>query len=290
MSLEMPIDRVGAAEPAHRPLDAAAAAGDVVQVHRLADDQVAVGVEPPRQLVAVMLEVALDLELLPQPERVAHGSPVGELPTEPVGEHVVAAERHLGHHAGHGRGPRGGLRRARRRSSRRRRHLGSRRIARRPIAPQAICCAVACIHVAIGAIDRTRCGYMTAHSSTCIPPIDPPTTACQRGHAERVGEASLGAHHVADRDDGEPRAVRLAAVPGNGDDGPVDPWQPPSTLGQTTNQRSVSIGQAGTDDLVPPAGCRVTPSGRPGGMAVAGPGVAEQHGIRPSALSVPHVS
>ena len=29
------------------------------------------------------------------------------------------------------------------------------------------------------------------------------------------------------------------------DDGPVEPWQPPSTLAQTTNQRSVSIARPG---------------------------------------------
>ena len=33
--------------------------------------------------------------------------------------------------------------------------------------------------VAIGAIALTRDGYITAHSSACIPPIEPPMTACQ---------------------------------------------------------------------------------------------------------------
>ena len=71
-----------------------------MQVHRLADHEIAVGVEAAHQLGAVVLEVALDLELLPQPERVAESAPIGEVAAEPVGEHVVAAERHLRHHAG----------------------------------------------------------------------------------------------------------------------------------------------------------------------------------------------
>jgi hypothetical protein len=46
------------------------------------------------------------------------------------------------------------------------------------MAPQAICCAVACAHVAIGMIERTRWGNVIAHSNTCMPPIDPPITLC----------------------------------------------------------------------------------------------------------------
>ena len=49
-----------------------------------------------------MVEVALDLELLPQREVVAEVGAVGDRPTEALGEHVVAAERHLGDHAGDG--------------------------------------------------------------------------------------------------------------------------------------------------------------------------------------------
>ena len=44
--------------------------------------------------------------------------------------------------------------------------------------PHAICCALASAHVAIGTMAPTRSGNMIPHSSTCIPPIDPPTTAC----------------------------------------------------------------------------------------------------------------
>ena len=106
------------------------------------------------------------------------------------------------------------------------------------------------MHVAIGTIERTRCGYMIAHSSTCIPPIEPPTTACQRAIAEVVGEAGLGPHHVADRDTGNRDPYGRPST-GCGDAGPVVPWQPPSTLEHTTNQRSVSIGRPGPDHRPP---------------------------------------
>ena len=68
MSLEMPIVSAGTRSGAIAGSSAAAAAADVVQIHRLADDQVAVGVEAAHQLVAVVIEVALDLESLPQVE------------------------------------------------------------------------------------------------------------------------------------------------------------------------------------------------------------------------------
>ena len=53
-------------------------------------------------------------------------------------------------------------------------------MARRSTALQAICSALADAQVASGRIDRTRRGYMTAHSRTCMPPIEPPITASQR--------------------------------------------------------------------------------------------------------------
>ena len=96
MSLLIPIVRFGTVDERHRPLEGASTTGDVVQVHRFADDEIAVGVEPAHELVAVVVEVALDLELLPQPERVAELGPIGEVATEPLGEGVVAAERDLG--------------------------------------------------------------------------------------------------------------------------------------------------------------------------------------------------
>ena len=48
------------------------------------------------------------------------------------------------------------------------------------MALQAIWSGLAAAAEARGRIDRTLPGYITAHSSTCIPPIEPPTTASQR--------------------------------------------------------------------------------------------------------------
>ncbi len=45
-----------------------------------------------------------------------------------------------------------------------------------PTSLNAICCAL-CRHVvAIGIVQRTTSGKLTAHSSACMPPIDPPET------------------------------------------------------------------------------------------------------------------
>ena len=52
--------------------------------------------------------------------------------------------------------------------------------ARRPMDTQAICWALASAHVASTTRERTRDGNVMAHSSACMPPIDPPTTARQR--------------------------------------------------------------------------------------------------------------
>ena len=53
-------------------------------------------------------------------------------------------------------------------------------IACRPTSLNAICCALCRDVVAIGIAQATASGYATAHSSTCIPPIDPPATASSR--------------------------------------------------------------------------------------------------------------
>ena len=66
------------------------------------------------------------------------------------------------------------------------------------------------------------------------PPVD----------AQVVGEQHLGGHLVADGR-GAGTASPTGCRRGTVDDGPVVPWQPPSTLGQTTNQRSVSMAAPG---------------------------------------------
>ena len=70
MSERMPIVRTGTRMRSIAVSSAAPAATDVVQVHRLADHEIGVGVEAAHELVAVVLEIALDLEALPQREAV----------------------------------------------------------------------------------------------------------------------------------------------------------------------------------------------------------------------------
>ncbi len=66
---------------------------------------------------------------------------------------------------------------------------------------------------------------------------------------------------------------------GADDDGPVVPWQPPSTFGATTNQRSVSSGHPG-----PMSPCHQPRSGVAGAgladdVAVAGERVQHEDGV-----------
>jgi hypothetical protein len=49
-----------------------------------------------------------------------------------------------------------------------------------PTSLNAICCALCLAVAAIGIVDTTASGYDTAHSSACIPPIDPPERLSSR--------------------------------------------------------------------------------------------------------------
>ena len=81
-----------------------------MQVHRPVQGQVAVGVEPTDQLLAVVVEVGLHLEAVP----VAEDRPgVHQLTGEPVVEHLGTAVGDLGHRPGYrqtGERPIAGLR------------------------------------------------------------------------------------------------------------------------------------------------------------------------------------
>ena len=134
------------------------------------------------------------------------------------------------------------------------------------------------MHVAIGIIERTRCGYMIAHSSDLHPAHRAADDGVPAVDAEVVGEPGLGAHHVADRDHREARAVR-AAVDG------VRRRRPGRALAAAEHVRAhdepaVGVDRpARTDHPLPPARRRVPAPGRAGDVAVAGPGVAQQDGV-----------
>ena len=77
-----------------------------------------------------------------------------------------------------------------------------------------------------------------------MPPIEPPTSAYQRSMPSASASATSRATWsrivvTGNRDPYGP------PPPGISDDGPVVPWQPPSTLGHTTKNRSVSTEQPG---------------------------------------------
>ena len=87
--------------------------------------------------------------------------------------------------------------------------------------------------VAIGTEVKTRSGYETAHSSACMPPIDPPITqnswSMPRWSSTMAWARTMSAIVMT----GKSRPQRLP-VAGLISFGPVDPMQPPSTLTQTT--------------------------------------------------------
>ena len=125
---------------------------------------------------------------------------------------------------------------------------------------------------------RRARGYPTAHSSTRIPPIDPPTTACQRAMPSVVGERGFDRDLVADRDAGEARSVRLAV-------GRVRrrARRALTAAEHVRAHHEPAVGverRAGPDHAVPPAGDGVTRSRGPGGVTVAGERVQHQHRVR----------
>ena len=91
----------------------------------------------------------------------------------------------------------------------------------------------------MGTTAPTRSGYITAHSSACMPPIDPPTTSAQQDTPRWSATAACVRTMSRTETTGKREPHGLPSS-GWGDAGPVDPWQPPSTLTHTTNQRSVS--------------------------------------------------
>src|ERR1035441_9962523 len=109
----------------------------------------------------------------------------------------------------------------------------------RPTSLKAICCALCRVVVATGMALTTDSGYAAAHSSACIPPIDPPVTDsrrwipkesisifCKRTMSPMVITGNDMAY-------GQP-------VAGLSDEGPVVPRHPPSTLEQITKYLLVS--------------------------------------------------
>ncbi len=116
-------------------------------------------------------------------------------------------------------------------------------IAWRPTSWNAMFCAEWRAVAAMISAAAVRSGKLAARLSACIPPIEPPTTACRRSIpsisssaicARTMSRMVMTGKRIAK---GAPSSARLA--------GPVEPMQLPSTLAQITKNRSVSIGSPG---------------------------------------------
>ena len=78
---------------------------------------------------------------------------------------------------------------------------------------------------------------------TRLPPKLAPATIAQREIPKRSASLASAAHMSRMVISG--KRGPHGAPSGAGDAGPVEPWQPPSTFGQTTKYRSVSIARPG---------------------------------------------
>ena len=106
--------------------------------------------------------------------------------------------------------------------------------------------------LAIGTIASTWSAYVTAHSSACMPPSEPPATAARARDAELLQKGALHPYHVRDGDDWKVRSVRPAGRR-------VDGRRPRRAAASSQQIRAddeelVGVeGFAGTDHAVPPA-------------------------------------
>ncbi len=103
--------------------------------------------------------------------------------------------------------------------------------------------------VAIGTQANTASGKVAAHSSACMPPIEPPTTANSRA-MPRCSTSRFCARTMSRMVTGGSRCPTARRSPRSVVRGPVEPMHEPSTLAQMTKNRSVSIGRPG-----PTTGC-----------------------------------
>ena len=142
----------------------------------------------------------------------------------------------------------------------------------------AICWALAAAVVAMAATPPTRSGYMTAHSSACMPPMEPPTTASHRS----MPRSSATAAWV--------RTMSRMLTTGNVEPygrpgGRVDRGRAGAALAAAEHvdahdEEPVGVERpARTDERVPPALGGMAGPAAAGGVAVTGEGVAHEHGV-----------
>ncbi len=123
----------------------------------------------------------------------------------------------------------------------------------------------------------TTSGAMIAHSSTCIAPIEPPTTAARRSIPIALGERELRAHLVADREEREARAP-LHPVGGER----RGTRRPLASADHVRGDHEVPVGvdrEPGTHDAGPPARAGVGRTGGADDVAVARERVQHEHHV-----------
>ena len=223
----------------------------------------------------MVLEVALDLEPLPQLEAVER---LDQLTAEPVGEDAVGPERDLADHAGHGEtlvGP-----------------VAGRGVVVVAVAPRRI-------HADHPATDRPpadllrRCRLAAGDDHDGADPLgvhDAPLERLHAAHrpaddavpapdAELVGDRRLAADHVADRHHGEAGAVGASVVG-------MERRRAGRALAAAEDVDAHDEEPVGVDRLarpdraVPPAGRRVGVGRRTEGVAVAGQRVTDEDRVR----------
>ena len=139
---------------------------------------------------------------------------------------------------------------------------------------RAIWSAVAAAGAASTAMRSTRSGAVIAHSSTCMPPIEPPTTAAQRSMPSSRAKAACARDLVADGEEREARAP-LDAV-GRERGGPGRALASAEHVGRD-HEPAVGVDrEPRADDAGPPAGGRVRRAGGADDVAVAREGVQHE--------------
>ncbi|MGY3455607.1 hypothetical protein ACVWW5_001057 [Bradyrhizobium sp. LM3.4] len=92
-------------------------------------------------------------------------------------------------------------------------------------------CAECRVEQAIASAENTRLGYAAVHCSTCMPPIEPPTTANNVSMPSRSISMACARTMSGMVMTGNSRPQTLP-VAGLIEAGPVEPMQPPITLEQ----------------------------------------------------------
>src|SRR5580658_1320110 len=134
-----------------------------------------------------------------------------------------------------------------------------------PTSLKAICWGVCFSVVDIGMAERIFSGWETIHWSTCIPPIDPPATERRRSIPRwlRRWHWASTMSFIETRGKSDPYGL---PVLGLGDEGPVEPLHPPTTLELMTKYLSVSNALPGPIMLSHQPGT-LSPSWRPAAWA-----------------------